>query len=186
MTINEIKENLGIDISIPCRKIENIVLKGLYVEKRLSELPDLKQTIAYDLIGKEINVKRSNIFNIFKNLEHYKTNKNTKLIHLAFNTGDKIFLAQYKAQIKKQQCSNYYIRTAEERKTKRIIKQNKIKTESVIPETPYLNNLNVAEYLRKNKIKQSRFWDIHPRLYTENTWNELRNFNPAMFDTYLK
>ena len=54
MTIKEIKNKLGIDISIPCRKIENIVLKGLYVEKRFSELPDLKQTTAYDLIGKEI------------------------------------------------------------------------------------------------------------------------------------
>lgn len=186
MTINEIKSKLGIDISIPCRKIENIVLKGLYVEKRFSELPDLKQTTAYDLIGKEINVKRSNIFNIFKNLEYYKTGEKTKLIHLAFTTGDKTYLAQYKAEIKKQQCSNYYMRTAEERKAKRILRQNKIKLQEVIPEKPYLNNLDVAEYLRKNKIKLSRFWDIHPRLYNKNLWDELRSYNPAMFDSYLK
>jgi hypothetical protein len=50
-----------------------------------------------------------------------------------------------------------------------------------------MSNLQVADYLKANKVlKNTKFWDKMLLDYTADDWNNLRNINPAMFDSYIK
>ena len=67
MTINEIKEKLGVDLTQKNRTVVNVVLKALYVEKQYNELKHLKQSELLRKLCNDINCDRTNIYNYLKN-----------------------------------------------------------------------------------------------------------------------
>jgi hypothetical protein len=188
MTINEIKETLGVDLTLQNRTVVNTVLKALYVEQQYKQLKHLKQAEILRSVTNDINCKRSNIYNYFKKMKTYKTDKASKLIVKAYVNKDKEYIKKYYDLIQQQKDSykqqwsfkKYYDGKDYEPKRKVNIptrtKVNKL-----------MSNLQVADYLKANKVlKKTKFWDKMLLDYTAEDWNKLRNINPEMFDSYLK
>jgi hypothetical protein len=188
MTINQIKETLGVDLTLQNRTVVNTVLKALYVEQQYKQLKHLKQTDILKSVTNDINCKRSNIYNYFKKMKTYKTDKASKLIVKAYINKDKEYIKKYYDLIQqqkdnyKQQWSfkKYYDGKDYEPKPKVNIpirtKVNKL-----------MNNLQVADYLKANKVlKNTKFWDKMLLDYTNDDWHKLREINPKMFDSYLE
>jgi hypothetical protein len=188
MKINEIKTKLGVDISIPNRKVVNVVLKALYVEQQFKDLKHLKQPEILKIISTDINCSRANIYNYFKKLKGYKLNTASKLIVKAYIEKDKKYIQQYYDFIKEN-----YENTRDNCAIRKIIteietapKTNIIKIQKAKP-IKLKSNLQVADYLKANKIfKYSKFWDRMILDYTDEDWFNLREINPKMFDSYKK
>lgn len=179
MTTKEIKNNLGLDITKPNRKLPVIVLKSLYVEQRLQQLKDLKKADVFRIISNELNIDRTAIYNLIKRLEKYKTGETTYLICLAFKTQEKRYIKDYYDLLKQKQRDNVRLYDFK----KKVVKKIK---ENVKPVKPLMSNLKLAEYMRKNNIKTKRYWDEPITLLTELDWLEIRNYNVEMFDFYLE
>jgi hypothetical protein len=188
MTINEIKTNLGVDITQKNRTVVNVVLKALYVEKQYNELKHLKQSELLRKLCNEINCDRSNIYNYLKKLKNYKLDIATKLIVKGFYEADKQYIDAYHQHIK--QCKEDYRNQWYREKTNNVIQETlKVKPFIYKKEKVKLpmNNLQVADYLKANKIlKLSKYWDRMITDYTNEDWFNLREINPKMFDSYLK
>ena len=188
MTIQQIKENLGIDLSIQSRKVPTVVLKALYVEKQFEILKSLPNPEILRIISNDINCSRSNIYNYFKKLKNYKLDKATQLIVKAFNEQDKQYIEKYYEHIK-QASVEYRSQWYKQKSFKQI--EEEIKDKVITPKKPKvirpMNNLQVADYLKANKIlRGKKYWDRLLTDYTEEDWFNLREINPTMFDTYLK
>jgi len=190
MTINEIKENLGVDITQKNRKPVFAILRALYVEQQYKELKHLKPSEIPRIICKEINCDRTNIYNYLKKVKNYKFDVATKLIVKAFNTKNKKYLDEYYAYLKKQK--DIYNRRFKEDNIfiSQVDSITKI-SKPVIPRKPKIikkmNNLQVANYLKENKIfKDCKYWDKMLCKYTNEDWDGLREINPKMFDSYIK
>lgn len=189
MTINEIKENLGVDITQKNRKPVYSVLRGLYVEQQFKNLNHLKPSEIPRLICKDINCDRTNIYNYLKKVKNYKFDVATKLIVKAFNTKNKKYIDEYYAYLKKQKDiynrrfkNDIFISQIDS--TPKITKPVIIKRPKIIKK---MNNLQVANYLKANKIfKDCKYWDIMINKYTNEDWDNLRKINPEMFDSYIK
>jgi len=188
MTINEIKEKLGVDLTQKNRTVVNVVLKALYVEKQYNELKHLKQSELLKKLCNDINCDRTNIYNYLKKLKNYKLDIATKLIVKGFYEADKQYIDAYHQHIKqnKEDYRNQWYRE----KTNNVI-QETLKDRVVIPTKPKvvrpMNNLQVADYLKANRIlKASRYWDRLLTDYTDEDWFNLREINPKMFDSYIK
>lgn len=188
MTINEIKENLGVDLTQKNRTVVNTVLKALYVEQQYKELKHLTQADILRSVTNDINCKRSNIYNYFKKIKTYKTDTASKLIVKAYKNKDKDYIKKYYDLIQqqkdtyKQQWSfkKYYdgkdYEPKQKANAKPTIKANKL-----------MSNLQVADYLKANKVlRNTKFWDKMLLDYTVDDWNNLREINPKMFDSYIK
>ena len=188
MTIKEIKENLGIDLSVQSRKVPTVVLKALYVEQQYNNLKHIKQSELLKLLCADIKCQRSNIYNYIKKLKNYKLDKATQLIVKAFNQQDKQYIDKYYEHVK--QASVEYRSQWYKQKTFKQIEEE-IKDKVITPKKPKvvrpMNNLQVADYLKANKIlRGKKYWDRLLTDYTDEDWKELREINPTMFDTYLK
>lgn len=188
MTINEIKENLGVDITQKNRTVVNVVLKALYVEQKYNQLKHLKQSELLKILCNDINCDRTNIYNYLKKIKNYKFDIATKLIVKAYYEKDKQFIEAYHQHIK--QSKEDYRNEWYKQKSNNVI-QETLKARVVIPTKPKvfrpMNNLQVADYLKANKIlKVSRYWDRMLTDYTEEDWFNLREINSKMFDSYIK
>jgi hypothetical protein len=179
MTTQEIKNNLGLDITKPNRKLPIIFLKSLYVEQRLQQLKDLKKADVFRIISYELNIDRTAIYNLIKQLEKYKTGETTYLIVLAFEKQEKKYINDYYKLLKQKQRDNVRLYDFK----KKIVKKIK---ENAKPVNPLMSNLKLAEYMRKNNIKTKRYWDEPITLLTEADWLQLKFYNPEMFDFYLE
>lgn len=193
MTIKEIKENLGIDLSIQSRKVPTVVLKALYVEQQYNNLKHIKQSELLKLLCADINCQRSNIYNYIKKLKNYKLDKATQLIVKAFNQQDKQYIDKYYEHIK-QASVEYRSQWYKQKRIEDFCKEldnKKRYSKPFIPKKPKvvrpMNNLQVADYLKANKILRGRkYWDRLLTDYTEEDWFNLREINPTMFDNYIK
>ena len=188
MTIQQIKENLGIDLSVQSRKVPTVVLKALYVEHKYKELKGIPPPEILKIITQDINCHRTNIYNYFKKLNSYKLDKATQLIVKAFNEQDKTYIDKYYEHIK-QASVEYRNQWYKQKSFKQI--EEEIKDKVITPKKPKvnrpMNNLQVADYLKANKIlRGKKYWDRLLTDYTEEDWKELREINPTMFDAYLK
>lgn len=188
MTIKEIKDNLGVDLTIQCRKVPTVVLKALYVEQQYNNLKHIKQSELLKLLCADINCHRTNIYNYIKKLKNYKLNKATQLIVKAFNEQDKQYIDKYYEHIK-QASDDYRSQWYREKTFKKI--EEVIKDKVITPKKPKvvrpMKNLQVADYLKANKIlRNKKYWDRMLTDYTEEDWFNLREINPTMFDTYIK
>jgi len=172
MTIKEIKDILGIDITEVNKKLPFVVLKALYIENRIIELKDFNKNHKYEIICKELNIKKSNILYALKQVEKYKIGETTKILFNAFKSKEKHLINDYYKALEDRNRRSVYLYDL----NKRNIRNNSIK----------LNNLQVADYLKANSINISRFWDRLPKYYTDKEWLELRSFNSKMFDSYGK
>jgi hypothetical protein len=189
MTINEIKENLGIDLKIKSRKPVYSILKAMYVEQQYKELKHLKATQIPKIICIDINCDRTNIYNYIKKLTGYKLDIASKLIVKAYLTKDKKYIDEYYNYLKKQ-TDNYRKQKTIDNFCKELDNKKKYSKPFISTKPKVnrpMNNLQVADYLKANKIfKYCKFWDKTLNKFTEEDWNELREINPTMFDTYLK
>ena len=188
MTIDEIKEKLGVDLTQKNRTVVNVVLKVLYVEQQYKELKHLTQADILRKLTNDINCQRSNIYNYFKKIETYKTDPASKLIVKAYYEKDKKYIDAYYQHIK--EIKENYVNQWYREKTNNII-QETLKARVVRPTKPKvvrpMNNLQVADYLKANRIlKMSRYWDRLLTDYTQKDWDDLREINPKMFDSYIK
>jgi hypothetical protein len=189
MTIKEIKDNLGVDITQKNRKPVYSVLRALYVEQQFKVLNHLKPSEIPKLICVDINCDRTNIYNYLKKVKNYKFDVATKLIVKAFNTQEKKYIDEYYAYLKKQK-DIYNRRFKNDIFIKQVESGQKI-IKPVIPVKPkvikQMNNLQVANFLKANKIfKDCKYWDKMITKYTDEDWAGLRKINPKMFDEYLK
>lgn len=188
MTINEIKTNLGVDITQKNRTVVNVVLKALYVEQKYNQLKHLKQSELLKILCNDINCDRTNIYNYLKKIKNYKFDIATKLIVKAYYEKDKQFIEAYHQHIK-QSKEDYRNEWYKEKTFKQI--EEVIKDKVITPKKPKvvrpMKNLQVADYLKANKIlKVSRYWDRLLTDYTEEDWFNLREINPKLFDSYIK
>lgn len=104
MTIKEIKQYLGIDISIANRNTEFVILRCIYVEQQL------KKRISHFNISKELNCTHASIYNLQKKLPIYKEHFLYNLILKSYNYRDKILfntLYDLKKEIIKQTKKEY-------------------------------------------------------------------------------
>jgi hypothetical protein len=189
MTIKEIKDNLGVDITQKNRQPVYSVLRGLYVEHQFKVLNHLKPSEIPRIICVDINCDRTNIYNYLKKVKNYKFDVATKLIVKAFNTQEKKYIDEYYAYLKKQK-DIYNRRFKNDIFIKQVESGQKI-IKPVIPVKPkvikQMNNLQVANFLKANKIfKDCKYWDKMITKYTDEDWAGLRKINPKMFDDYLK
>lgn len=186
MTIKEIKDNLGIDISIKNRSVVNVVFKALYVEYKLNDLKEMHTPDILKLISNDINCSRTNVYNYLKKLKGYKLGIGTKLIVKAFYEKDKKYLDEYNNHIKQIHESKRDSWVAQKAINEIEIKPKIIKLQKTKP-IKLKSNLQVADYLKANKIfKYSHYWDTLINDYTDEDWFKLRKINPTMFDTYIK
>jgi hypothetical protein len=185
ITIEDIKQNLGIDISKPNRKVVPVVLKAMYAEMVCNKLK-LPIGIVLNKIGEDLNCKRSNIYNYQKKLKMFKTNKETKLIVKAFKTLDKKYIDEF-FNLKRNQRKNYdqqfYSNSKPENDKIVEIKNDYIVKQKIQKK---MNNLQVATFLKANNDYKSRnYWNVHLENYTLETWDSLRAINPKMFDSVV-
>ena len=172
ITIEDIKQNLGIDISKPNRKVVPVVLKAMYVEMVCNKLK-LPIGKLFEKIGNDIKTDRTNIYNLRKKIKYYKLDPATKLIIKAFQTQDKKYIQDYYNYIEKQKQNNNKLFYSYQPVIKLKIKNR-------------MNNLQVATFLKANNdFKTKKYWDVHLEKYTDNDWLSLRAINPKMFDSVV-
>lgn len=186
ITIETIKQNLGIDITKSIRKVPNVVIRALYAEYRMEQLSKIDNRNAFETIAGEIKTHRTSLYNMFLKIDTYKRHKHTKILIEAFKTQDKKYIQKYidtKAEEKLNYQSQWYDNN----------KKNNAKAPKPAPHEAKekiekkLNNKQVADFLKTNNVlKKSIFWDKMITKYTKRDWDNLRDINPKMFDAYLK
>jgi len=82
MTINEIKEHLGIDLTIKDRRRVFVILKAIYVKD------NLKKENAYNL-SKNLKLTNATVLSLIRNFKRLKEDNFYEKIKLAYDTKDK-------------------------------------------------------------------------------------------------
>jgi len=49
-----------------------------------------------------------------------------------------------------------------------------------------MTNLELASFLRANKVLNHVVWDLPVKNISQNQWEQIRQINPTMFETIIK
>ena len=165
MTIEEIKENLGVDITTSCREKYLVYLRTLYAN-------DMYGKKSLNQIGKELNRGHATIIHILKNYEFYKKDTLFNFINEAYIKRDVKVLKDYFKGIEVRR--NQYKLIHEEQKLRRITLKSEIKKPKkiVIVKIKRPHILEVAEKLRfvktqLNNIPYNKWKDEHFKEYEQ-------------------
>jgi hypothetical protein len=181
MTIEEIKTIFGIDITEKNRSTPYLALRYFYAEMRVKQI---KGNISkkYITTANEINCNRDNLYNMLLKAEVFKKDELIKYIYKAFKTKEKRYFEEYLN--KKQEQINNYQKIYEEEKTLRnhVPAERKDVVVKVFRNDPLLKNLQVADFLKANKILSHPLWDVPAKNISPNQWQKLKKINPEMFE----
>lgn len=182
MTPNEIKTIFGIDITDKNRSVPYIALRYFCAEAMEKELKGNPKH--FDIIAKELNFKRVNVYNCLLKAKELKKDKLVKLIYKAFKTKDKTYLDEY-FRLKAIETKNYN-KTYKDNLVLRshVPAERKTQVIKTFSNAPKLSNLKLAEFLRNNNVLKHELWDVPTKNISANQWQQLRNINKNMFDSY--
>jgi len=179
----EIEKVFGIDITEKNRTIPYVALRAFYVEQRDKELNGINNH--FDIIAKELNCNRPNVYNMLLKAKLFKEDKYCKILFEAFKMKDKSLLQQYqeaKRKEKSEQQAQRYLK----RDLKEFVPATRVKEITKLDKSKALmSNLKLAEYLRKNKVFKHDVWGIPVKNISANQWSQVRDINKNMFDLML-
>ena len=155
MTIQEIKENLGVDITSKCRV-------RLYVYLRLLYTLQEKKTRSISAAARDLKIGHASLLNALKKEKIYSKTKDYQLLKLAFKTGDKKYVIEYNnlcelnTKLRVRSYVDQYTRNAPLPEVETVIKFERIKVlnkdplflvcENLRKKETYLNYKNFNEW----------------------------------------
>ena len=150
MTINEIKEHLGIDLTIKDRRLSTIIIKSIWIEQ------ELKKQRKKSHIAKDLKLVHASVLNIISKSNEYKKVLNYKEFLKAYKNKDFIKFKKIETYIRK----DYQI--------DKLIKNEKkeIKRWSVD---------KIISTLRKDN--KCRLWNKPMNKFDENDYEKLRKLS---------
>jgi len=179
----EIKEVFGIDITEKNRTIPFVALRAFYTEIREKELNGIPNH--FEIIAKELNFKRVNVYNMLFKAKLFKEDRYCKILFKAFETKDKSLIQEYHNSVRtlktEKQAERYL-----QRDLKEFIPAQRVKVISKFDKNKSLmSNLKLSEFLRKNNVKKHEVWDTPVKNISQNQWQQVREINSKMFDKYV-
>ena len=173
----ELKDIFEIDITEKNRTIPYVAMRSFYAESKINELKG-NITSRYTKVANEIGCGRDNIYNLITKARKFKTDECIKILFEAFKTKDKALILQYHKQVIKTRALNHSERNAKMFKDG----HSYIQLPKGKEQTYLMSNLNLAEYLRKNKVMKHELWDTPVKNISTNQWQQLKKINPKMFE----
>jgi hypothetical protein len=179
----ELKDIFGIDITEKNRTTPYNVLRYFFAEMREKELRGIPNH--FEMVAKELNFKRVNVYNCLLKAETLRKDKSTKILFEAFKNKDKSLFEQYltnhkeyRKQYRKNWDENKAMKTYEPPKVIKVFAKIE-KRKSV------MSNLKLAEYLRANNVLKHDVWDTPVRNISHNQWQQVKKINPKMFESII-
>lgn len=178
----EIQKIFSINIKEKNRNIEYVILKTLYIQQKKEEyLKDgLNISNVSIKLAKELNMNSSSVFNSFNRLEMYSKDKSLELLFKAFRTKEKAFVDLYlrkQKERKKELQKNWRLAKGIPEKPINVKEINYTKVE--------LNGKQLSEFLRANNIKKHKAWNTPVKNISQNQWQQVRQINKNMFDSFI-
>lgn len=179
----EIQQIFSINIREKNRTIPYVAFRAFYSEMREKELNGIPNH--FEIIAKELNFKRVNVYNCLLKAKLFREDKNTKILFKAFKTKDKALIQEYYDNLrvlKSEKQAERYL----QRDLKEFIPAQRVKVISRFDKNKSpMTNLKLAEYLRKNKVLKHELWDTPVKNISVNQWQKVRSINENMYDSIV-
>ena len=156
MTLQEIKDLFGIDLTIKNRKPHFVYLRGIYMDQ---EKENGRNTLN---ICKELKCNHATGFHYFKRKEKYKNIKEYNEVKIAFDNKDVDLFKDIDLRLNSVKYIYYNL----EPKKPKAIKENEI------PEVRW-HYLRIIETLRKDN--KNKLWDKPMKEFTINDYKNLES-----------
>lgn len=176
----EIQQIFDIDITDKNRTIPFMALRAFYAEDRVRQLRG-NTTNRYTTVAKELGCGRDNVYNLLKRGKTFKEDKCIKIIFEAFKAKDKALINKYHKELKKT------IALEKSFKNNKMFNDGikiEVKPKEKI-EVKTLSNLKLAEFLRTNKVMKHDLWNTPVKNISANQWQQVRQINKNMFDSFI-